>query len=149
MGLRSADRVVHTGSGSWLTPIDAGDWPHITPTCFGKRSSMALEQFPLQLGHCWIGTKECGQHCVGELRLGDGADLVTADGHDGAVLRKEHGIVIARMHGGNHGKEPLDIRRVKTAGSHAIVFEAFTPGFTGSIGTDAALEPHCQKLGIR
>ena len=70
---------------------------------------MTLEQFPLQLWRRWIGAKERGQHRVGEMRLGDGADLVTADSHDGAVLRKEHGIVIARVHGGNHGKEPLDI----------------------------------------
>ena len=53
------------------------------------------------------------------------------------------------MHGRSHGKEPLNIRRVKTAGSQATIFKAITPSFTGIIGTDAALESHSQKLGIR
>ena len=85
---------------------------------------MTLEQFSFELWRRWIGAKERGQHRVGELRLGDGADLVPADGHDGTVARKEHGIVIARMHGRNHGEEPLNILRVETAGSHAVIFEA-------------------------
>ena len=50
------------------------------------------------------------------------------------------------MHGGNHGKEPLNILRVKTAGSHAIIFEAITLGFTGIIGTDTALESHTSEV---
>jgi hypothetical protein len=110
---------------------------------------MTLEQFSFQLWRRWIGPKERGQHRVGELRLGHSADLVPADGHDGAVLRKEHGIVIASMHGRNHGEEPFDILWVKTAGSHAVIFEAIAPSLTGIIGTDTALEPHRQKLGIR
>jgi hypothetical protein len=64
----------------------------------------------------------------------------------GALLREAQGIIVAGMHGGDVGKELLDILQDKMAGSHAIVFEAITPCLASIIVTDIAFEPTISTL---